>query len=45
MQEGGREDWLVWSHAIGDQDAPIRKMLLADDGNHIGFALVTATKK
>lgn len=45
VREGGREDWLLRSHAIGDEDAATRKMLLADEGDQIGFALVTATKK
>jgi SAM-dependent methyltransferase len=45
LQEGGREDWLLWSQALGDQDAATRRMLLADEDGQIGFALITATKR
>lgn len=46
MQDGGREDWLIWSRALGeDQNGPVTRMLLADTDGQIGFAGVTATKR
>ncbi len=46
MQEGGREDWLIWSRALGeDQEGAVTRMLLADTDGQIGFALVSATKR
>jgi cyclopropane fatty-acyl-phospholipid synthase-like methyltransferase len=46
MQKGGREDWLIWSRALGeDQDGAVTRMLLADTEGQIGFALVSATKR
>ena len=46
MQEGGREDWLIWSRALGaTREDPVTRMLLADTADQIGFAIVTATKK
>ena len=46
MQEGGRDDWLVWSRALGeDEDGTITRMLLADSDDQLGFALVSARKK
>ncbi len=46
MQDGGREDWLIWSRALGeDQDGAVTRMLLADTEGQIGFALVSATKR
>ncbi|WP_426564976.1 methyltransferase domain-containing protein [Angustibacter sp. McL0619] len=44
MQEGGSEDWLIWSRSLEqDQDSPVTRML-EDMGAGIGFALVTGTK-
>ncbi len=46
MQDGGREDWLIWSRALGeDQDGAVTRMLLADTEGQIGFGLVSATKR
>jgi len=46
MQEHGREDWLRWSRALGeDEDGPIISMLKADEHHEIGFSVVSATKK
>lgn len=46
MQEGGREDWLRWSRALGeDEDGAVVSMLKADHDNEIGFSIVSATKK
>lgn len=46
MQPGGREDWLIWSAALGDEpDTPLCQMLAAANDDQLGFAIVTATKK
>jgi hypothetical protein len=46
MQDGGRDDWLRWSRAHGDDDAAARAMLESDpDSGWIGFAIVAATKR
>jgi SAM-dependent methyltransferase len=46
MQDGGREDWLIWSRALGEApDGAFVRMLVALTTDQIGFALVTATKK
>jgi cyclopropane fatty-acyl-phospholipid synthase-like methyltransferase len=43
-QEHGREDWLRWSRALGE-DGPVMTMLKADsDHRQIGFSVVSATK-
>lgn len=45
MQDGGRDDWLIWSRALGKgQDASVTRMLLADTTGQLGLALVSATK-
>lgn len=46
MQQHGREDWLRWSRALGeDEDGPVISMLEADEDDQIGFSVVAATKK
>jgi cyclopropane fatty-acyl-phospholipid synthase-like methyltransferase len=46
MQERGREDWLRWSRALGeDEEGPVVSMLEADNDNQIGFSIVSATKR
>lgn len=45
MQEHGRDDWLRWSKALGeDEDSPVVRMLQTDLDEQIGFAIVGATK-
>lgn len=46
MQERGREDWLRWTRALGeDENGPVISMLEADEDDQIGFSIVSATKK
>lgn len=46
MQPGGREDWLLWSRALGeDDDGAVTRALRQDTDALIGFALVNARKK
>lgn len=46
LQDGGREDWLLWQEALGDgPDAPVRRMLEADTDGELGFAIVSARKR
>ncbi len=46
MQEHGREDWLRWSRALGeDENGPVISMLKADEDDQIGFSIFSATKK
>jgi SAM-dependent methyltransferase len=43
MQEGGWENWLLWARAAEQSQATV-DMLVADKGEYLGFALVTALK-
>lgn len=46
MQERGREDWILWSRALAeDENGSVLSMLEADDADQIGFSIVSATKK
>jgi cyclopropane fatty-acyl-phospholipid synthase-like methyltransferase len=46
LQDGGRENWLIWSRALDIHgDGAVTRTLLADTTDQIGFALVTATKR
>ncbi|MCR6030827.1 methyltransferase domain-containing protein [Nocardioides sp. zg-579] len=46
MQEQGREDWVRWSRALGeDEDGPVISMLMADHDDQIGISIVSAQKK
>jgi cyclopropane fatty-acyl-phospholipid synthase-like methyltransferase len=44
MQDGGREDWLLWSQA-SEREAKLRHMLASASDDELGFAIVTATKR
>lgn len=45
MQPGGREDWLLWSRALGeDEDGAVTRALRQDADELIGFALVSARR-
>jgi SAM-dependent methyltransferase len=48
-QAGGRDDWLLWTRAGGEQKGPVGAdavltMLVSDVSEQLGFALVSATK-
>ena len=46
MQEHGREDWLRWPRALGqEENGSVVSMLEADKDDQIGFSIVSATKK
>jgi hypothetical protein len=43
MQEGSWENWLLWAQATEQNQATV-DMLIADKGEYLGFAPVTALK-
>lgn len=43
LQEDGWGDWLLWARACGEED--VIRMLEADKGEYLSFALITARKK
>jgi SAM-dependent methyltransferase len=49
LQDTGWDDWLRWSQAVqatrGQDVDPVVDMLLADGGEFLSFALVSATKR
>jgi hypothetical protein len=48
MQPGGRDDWLRWSRALGedeDEVGPVVSMLMAEADDQIGLSIVRAMKK
>ncbi len=45
MQANGRNDWLRWAQALGEEpDGDVIRMLEADTDEQIGFAIVSAVK-
>lgn len=49
-QTGGRDDWLLWAHAVREaggnaRNSPMIAMLEADTTEQLGFALVSAHKQ
>ena len=45
MQEGSREDWVLWSQALDEDGGGVLDMLTALPPGDIGFAVVSATKR
>jgi SAM-dependent methyltransferase len=47
-QPGGRDDWLVWTRAVGDakgdRSAAMLELLEHDEDERLGFALISACK-
>lgn len=43
LQEDGWRDWLLWAEATGSSPATV-DMLTADQGEYLGFTMITATK-